>query len=453
MPASALIRRPWLGAAGAAILLAGCSGNESPIVSPVGTNAAKPAESITRQNSASNAAALTAQINTLRHQAFNITVPGDTSVDVYNSDVVYTAAYRHAVNLNTANSGNYQPNGALGVPIGAPTANITVATTLLGMLSEFPNGNIAIFPALFTNTTPYARVAAVVGSPSVLRNCQPSDVREWVVINGDISLENGNPSVFRGFNLYPQSDAISGRYQFTAVDNLWYTWRGRLMLSRYDTLYMGYGQVSDGAGSSSCICPPFPILNGQMLGVMTTVSQGSGQSFGEPGRLGFWPSNGATNVCPYGLDPDVRTLVTPAASVFVYCGPPISMTFPVKEPFRADGTGLTIGLNKVGGVITNGNTTFTAYWKGATGAVASVLATTGTAADFTGVSTTAIPIDVNNRLREGELIIIPVGPLEPNTTYRVSVRAATASGSYQFPDPPPVGGVAQWTFTTGNQTF
>ncbi len=456
MPVSApvLSFRPWVGTAGVvgALLLAGCSGNESPNVNPGANNAAKPAESITRQSAPSSQGSLISQINTLRRQSFSAFggVVSDGSVDISGSNVVYTAAYRHAVNLNTANSGNYQPNGATGLPIGAETATVSTASTLLTLRGEFPNGNNAIFPALFTNTTPFARVAAVVGSPDILRNCQPSDVHEWGIFNGDQAKENGDPSDFRGFNLYTLDNANPSRYLFTPVDTAWYSWRGRLLLQRYDTLYVGYGAAADGAGSSSCICPPFPIFNGNFIGVMTTVSQGSGQAFGQPARTGEWPQPGATNVCPYGVDPDIGKTAVPAIAPVPYSGPPISLTFPTREPFLVSNVtlGLGIGFEKVSGAASAGfSSSYVAYFKNPTGGT--FVAFPGGAGGFTALAST-VPVDVANVIREGELLIIPTGPLEKNTAYQVTVRVNTASLSYTFPGPLQTN-VQTWQFTTGNQ--
>ena len=410
---------------GIVILLAGCSGDESPKVNPGAANAPKPAESIIRLDSPfDRSLAYTAQLNTRRLETFRTEMP------VIHSNVAYTAAYRHAVYLNTLNSAEYQPNGANpnGDPVQASTDTITGGTAYATLRAETPPAGNRIFPALFTNSAAYARVAAVVGSPDLLAGCSPSDINEFFVFNGNIPTSS----------------------------------RGRTALMRASLKAWAYGSAYDG----NCVCPPWPILDQRFMGTVTTVTYAQ-----KVAMLGYWPNPNNNDVCPYGLDTDIASVGGAANVRYDYSGPPIHITIPVAEPFvmNADtfAGGVTVSFRKLGGSDDDGVTQaqpnagivrnmvlrlrqsgrFRFILRG--GQTVNNVTTPGPY-DYSFLPS-APAFDAGDQLRDGELIMVPTEPLEPDSWYEVGVRLRTAS--YVLPvDSTDETQLFTWRFKTNRKT-
>ncbi|MBA3709514.1 MAG: hypothetical protein H0W83_11930, partial [Planctomycetes bacterium] len=254
-------RFPLVLTATAALAIGGCGGDV------VTAKRATGAESVDRlQAPMARSSAITAKLNQYRAETYGM------AMDVQHRNVLYTAAYRHAVFLNTVNSASYDsrsPNS------GTEGSIITPNSGREDLLTEMDLRTTGVFPALFTNADPYTRVERVVGSPDVLDGTR-SLVYEDYVFSGNIWRADGTTSAFRGF------DRDSQNVAFDEVDNLWYTRHGRTMLMRPTLRSIGYGAVGDGS-----VSPPWPILNGRFLGVFSAIV-----SRPLTAQLGRWPGPG-----------------------------------------------------------------------------------------------------------------------------------------------------------------
>ena len=445
------------------MVLAGCSGDESPKVSPGASNSPKPAESVKRLDAPyERSLAYTKQLNARRNETFNQEMPG-----VLHSNVVYTAAYRHSVYLNSINCANYQPNGATGVSVGVPTTTVTGDTPYATWRVETAPSGTGIFPALYTNNTAYARVAAVVGSPDLLSGSSPSDINDFFVFNGNITTTTtGTVGELRGFNRDTRTNADPTKYVFTPVDDIWYSSRGRTALMRASLKAWAYASAYDG----SSITPPWPVVDQRFLGTVTTITPAQ-----KVAMFGFWPSRDNQDVCPYGLDTDVTAVGGVDNVRHDYSGPPIHITLPVAEPFLMNANnfagGIKVSFRKVGGIPTDGVTQLEPNLS----IIRNVILRTRQTGVFqviyrggltTGGQTTPGPYDYDfltstptfdpgDELRNGELIMVPTEPLEPNSWYEVGVRLRTAS--YILPVPKPgtpndENEIFTWRFKTNDKT-
>lgn len=471
-----MLRSPWiLGTAGViAGLVAGCSGNNQPSKAGGAANTIKPPESVTRLSApGSRSDALTNQLNTYRRQTYTdaLAQPGAGSFDVSHNDVAYTAAYRHAVYLNSINSKPYKPNAVLG-SIGEPATVLTPASSYEDMRTETVTPDVTaagatIFPALYTGPGMYPRMAAVVGSPETLSNCSQDNVNEYSIWNGDVQLNGGGNSAFRGFNLDTGYNATGAQFAgYTPVDNIWYTRRGRTWLMRAGLKYFAYASPYDTQSNGSCICPPWPLFYdpAQFLGVFNAVTPSPRLNI-----TGFWPNAGNLDVNPYGLDTDMRTIITGATAAQVpnqYSGPPIHFTLPLQEPFLANTTTFAGGVSVMFRKVSSINATvlspgvafsplikyshyYTAIFKGPVGAIFSQIPSNDPANDFTALGNAITYANAKDSLGSGELIIQPTSPLEPNTFYQVGVRLVTVSES--FPNDINPNSMFVWNFkTNGN---
>lgn len=286
------------------LLFVGCSGDQNPLV-PVGELEEKPADSVYRESSPQpRSNNLQNKLAAYRNETYGVTMP-----TVPHSDVAYTASYRHAVYLNGINSAGWSRVN----PSAPDTEEITSASEYEELLLE---GTVAPlngqYPALFTSPELFTRLEAVRGGRDAMNagNCRASTVFESYVFDGFVEVDEGTTTFFRGFE--------NSRATFDAVDNVWYTRRGRMLLARPSLTYFGYGQKCDDA-RIACGDVPHPIMEGQFLGVMTTL-----HSYPASQRLGFWPNNGNADVNPYGLDTDL-------GGEDPYCGPPIHITIPINQ--------------------------------------------------------------------------------------------------------------------------
>lgn len=293
---------PALGA-----LVVGCSGDQNPLTA-AGENQEKPADSVYRESSPQpRSGQLESRLDTYRQQTYlpSGVAPGRVPHD----DVPYTAAYRHAIYLNGLNSITW----SRATP-SAPDAQIITSASEYEQLLNEPGGVAAgEFPALFTSNSLYTRLEAVRGGRDTLAagNARSTTVFESYVFDGNVEKKDGTQSFFRGFE--------NTRATFDAVQNAWYSRRGRMLLARPSLRYFGYGQKCDD-GRVPCASVPYPIMDGQFLGVMVSL-----HSYPLVQKLGWWPNNGNTDVIPYGLDTDT-------AGPDQYSGTPIHITIPINQP-------------------------------------------------------------------------------------------------------------------------
>ena len=428
-------------------LLAGCTGDEAALTSPGAASDPKPAESISRLDAPSSRSMnLSSKLNTYRLQTYG------TRMDVAHKNVLYTAAYRHATYLQSINSVEYNPRGGAGVPPGEPTDDITTESEYADLRDETVEPTAtSIFPANYTNSDVWSRVTAVVGGPSLLGSRSARTLNEFYIFNGDVLTLDGDASEFRGFNLDTGANADPDRYHFDAIDNLWYSRRGRVNLMRADLRYFGYGHPSDSPASGGEIDYPWPIMDGQFLGVVTTVSPSPAVA-----QFGHWPDDENTDVNPYGLDTDMREIVTPPEGLEIddvvpnqYSGPPIHVTVPVLEPFLQNESypagGVVVMFRKSPIDHETGEEQlppdafiapyYTAIFRGLNGGVFAEVFHDGAQTEFDYMALgNSVEYDEGDEMRNGELLIIPTQPLEPNSWYDVGVYLRTAS--YRLPDAP-----------------
>ena len=306
-------------------------------------------------------------LNLFRNQTFGL--PGAPyASNVVESDVLYTAAFRHATNLNTANTvGSYSNTTVPSYIDNIDPANVTGGTTTTtsgsGGGSAANNQNDLLlkmatmefqstaktppqFPALFTDPDLFIRIEAVDGGGSLVDGAVTVTPFEDYEFNGDIFQTTSTTGTtgttgavgavsapatgasatfpyFRGFNTDALTDANGAQYQFDAVDNMWYTRVGRTAIMRASTLAFAFAGTYD----TNDYRPPYPILDDRFTG--SFISIGYANLFA---RLGMWPNDGLqpsgtveAGVTTYGLDTDV-------GGQNQYCGPPIHVTLPVFEP-------------------------------------------------------------------------------------------------------------------------
>jgi hypothetical protein len=434
---------------GLVLLCAGCSTEDkSPLNAPAANGQPQPAQSQVRLQAPNpRSGEITRKLNLYRAQSLTVQVP--TKADVAHSNVLYSAAVRHSVYMNTVNSVNYNPTGIGTGGVGVVTTAITPASTYVNFRAEttLPT-TTSIFPALMMNTDIYARFAAVVGSPEVLNVAGVAN--EFYVFRGDVT-NNGLNSNFRG---YSDGDVI---------DSIWYSRRGRTTLMRPDLTYIGYGSVNDEIQGRS-VNPPagWEVLGGKLIGSLSTLSNARAQY-----ALSVWPKDLQTGVRTYGTDTDLAMISGQPTTVrHQYAGPPIHVTLPTTEPFLlktgAFAGGVRVGFRKAKASPFDPSLlqtpprsdivkAVTAIWQGPSGSLGNALSlsTPPDEYEYQMVGSTTTPT-VGDDLRNGELILIPNEPLEPSTWYQVSVRLRTAN--YSFPSSPSESVVYTWHFQTDNGT-
>ena len=412
--------------------LAGCNNSENSGQSlippgPVGANQAP--ESVSRITAPRDRSdAYVGKVNLYRSQTY-----GTHDYDVLHSDVLYTAAYRHAVYLNTSNSKAYGGNSASGlegneVALDADYSSMmeeaTSATTASGSSSTstvVTDGGI--YPALRTHTTIFGRVSAVVGSSTLLKSITSAELFENYVTDGSTVTEVGGPTAFRGYDL-----SSSGN---DPIDSLWYSRIGRLYLMRADLRYIGFASPYDGG-----IRPPWPILTGQFAGVLTQLGSRPAVN-----RLGYWPNSYNTNVNPVGLD--VTDSLGGTGTRQRFMGPPIHFTLPSLEPILNNGSVTSpsqcvkfkkLEVDPVTGVAqaapkSTMHLTFKYYTY--LGATPSNVGVDPGRNDNPAYCYAIEPVANDDAYpftqRSTEGFIVPTEPLEPNSWYEVGIRMATPS--------------------------
>lgn len=310
-----------------ALWLAGCSNNvaEGTVIS-IPDSSPKPPESVSRlQSPAGRTGVVLNQIAQYRYESGYSAATGTSTFNAYPiaaDNVLFTAAFRHAVYLNTLNSAGSGVPGSIGP---GDTGAITASTSYEALYAESVVGG-SPYPSLYTGTGLENRVKAVVGGGNLLTAYGSGNMSlaELYVFDGDVSTGAGTTSDLRG---YPYASS-------NAAENIWYSRRGRQHLMRPSLRYIGFGQKDDPAESGRGVAPPYPILSGQFIGTWVLASSKPAVSVES-----VWPNDGNQNVNPFGLDTDMN-------GPLQYSGPPIHMTLPVSQPFTRE-NGLEIALTRV----------------------------------------------------------------------------------------------------------
>ena len=437
--------------AGLVLFCAGCSTEDkSPLNAPAANGQPQPAQSQVRLQAPNpRSSNLTSKLNLYRAQSMSVLV--SAKADVSHSNVLYTAAVRHSMYMNSVNSVQYLPNGAGGLPSGVVGTAITSASTYAQFRKEDTKPTTtSIFPALLTNTDMYSRFAAIVGSPDVLNVAGIAN--EFYVFNGDVPLDSGLNSDFRG---YSDGDVI---------DSVWYSRRGRTTLMRADLAYIGYGSVNDEIQGKTPRPPlGWEVLGGTFAGSFATLSNTRAQRV-----LSVWPKDYQTGVRTYGMDTDLDKVSAKVPTVrHQYSGPPIHVTLPTTQPFLLkSGTfagGVRFGFRKAKTNPLDASLTqtppradilkaATAFWRtGTMTTTAAAIYQTSPPGEYeyemVGSTTTT---NLDDQLHNGEFILVPNEPLEPLTWYEVSVRLRTVD--YSFPDSVIESDVYTWHFMTDNSS-
>ena len=418
----------------AAALISGCASSGDPQVAPTSPTTEQPASSVLKMSSPGMyAGSLTNKLNAYRQQTYS------TQMNVAHNDVLYTAAFRHAKNLATANSAGVttrpQVSTTTGpIPSTLEVQTITSASTLNSLTQETAPATGSQYPLHFTSTNRYNRVRAVVGGDSLLFSnaSQGAALFESFAFNGNITANSGLNSEFRGFNqdLYfnaVQANASDNDFRYDVVDALWYTRRGRHGMIQPTMRGWAYASHND---NSAGMPYPYPILSGRFLGTYLAISDRPLTQ-----QYGFWPNNGNRDVTPYGLDTDLQTVLTEVGGESPYCGPPMHVTLPVAEPFTA------ISLSFAN--ITSGG-----YPPGPNGAAwpdrwkklaiffnqdPARFNLSVTLPDVTGLVKFNAQLNAQQdddalRLRDGEFYFQTLGPLAPNADYRITFTIQQAQG-------------------------
>jgi hypothetical protein len=309
-------------ASGTLLLIAascGSGGGSTSSFYTVPNNIPKPADTINRAASPQpRSDALTYHLAQYRSEALGASA---ALFQARHDDVMYTAAVRHAIYLNSINSAAVPAYGG-----GPETATITAETAYETLITEPVTGG-SPWPMLYTSSDLLARVQAVYGGTALLNSIGADRylVDELYLFDGDVWRSTGTISDFRS---YAASAA-------DPVESAWYQRRGRQHLMRASLVYFGYGAKADPVPNGVVATPPYPILNNRFVGALTVV-----HARPLAGAQGWWPNNNNQNVNPYGLDTDM-------GGTEQYSGPPIHITLPVAEPLMITNGVLALDLTRV----------------------------------------------------------------------------------------------------------
>jgi len=411
----------------ACLLLTACGEGPTAMPAPVGDE--QPPNSVGKMSAPSAYKnSLTNKLNNYRAQTYG------TRMDVAHSDVLYTAAFRHAKNINSVNSAGVSTRPLPGADPGIEQQTITPDSSLTDLEEDSAPGTTDQFPVMFTSVNRYNRVRAVVGGDSLIFTGGVGRVVfENYDFNGNITAIDGLNSEFRGFSLEQRlnaSQAVTGDndFRYDPVDTLWYSRRGRHALIQPTMKKWAYASVLD----DSIGTPPYPILSGRFLGSTLAVADRPLTQ-----QLGVWPNNGNTDVTPYGLDTDLSEILQEDGGDSAYGGPPIHITLPAAEPFLK----ITLSFTDLDGYPNS----WPKRWRKL--AIYSnqdpdYMRTSVLTVSIPGVSTAPGYIagedvgevkletteDEATNLRDGELYIQTLGPLVPNHRYQVNYSIRTAQG-------------------------
>ena len=447
-------------------MIAGCGGQDGqPLVPRGAENTPAPRESIVQGLAPrSRSMLLTQGINAYRRQTYGIEVASsDASVDVKHHDVLYTAAYRHAVNVNSRNAGNQTAKGGEAVDI-----VVDGDTELEDFFTDTVAGSGGLFPAFYTHEQLDGRVRAVAGAKNLVGN--NDKLMEGFLFSGTVNSLSNSVSEFKGYSI-SGSNLGAGTFPRDALSSLWYSVRGRVWLSEYSLTHIGIAGVSDDPYATGVVAPRPPILDGRFVGsVVGRLSQP------RLARLGHWPKSLQEDVNTTGTDWDTRLNLssqsaTAQATLTSTSGPPIHVTLPVDEVFEtatAGADGIRVMFRRMS-IDPNGrpqgprgdgySQSYIAYWRAEPGRTLSYYPVGGgvggafeSGYDYSAESWTGVNLETEYQLPNGMLIIMPCGPLEPNTWYEVGVRLRTLSftleGTTTTDNP---AALYRWTFKTNSR--
>jgi hypothetical protein len=399
-------------------------------------------------------------LNSYRSQAFSVLASNGSSVN--HSNILYTAAYRHSVFLNTVNSANYDPITLRGIPGSTVTGSSSTDELRDEKVVSQSSGS---YPAYATAVTPWNRVNAVQGGAGLLSQLMGEGIKEYYLFDGDIPKSTGSTTGSGSGSTSSEGEHLRGfsTADTTAlIDNLWYSRKGRFAMLRPNLLAIGVGQPTD-SQLSGVITPPWPFLDGRFQGTVTCAYGRADQKL-----LSVWPKDGSTTIRTMGVDTDIAKLVNVSSGLSVdavvphsYGGPPITVTLPINVPFLLNPTnvvgGVTVGFRKLEVDPLTGSAQappasmmstyimvmFAMPVSSSSGSAtqvvfSSVSQATDTRYQFgvvgstttttsTGTGTGAQAQDDN--LRFGDLVLIPTGPLEPSSWYEVAVRLRSTAPS------------------------
>jgi hypothetical protein len=436
---------------GCGFLLSSCNGDNDSLPL-VGSGPG----SIQRLNApASRSVSVVGQLNQYRAQAYSVLTA--TSKDVNHSNVLYTAAYRHSVWLNTVNSATYDPTTLTGIE--GTTVTASSSTDQLRAEIAATTTTTSYFPALKTAKDPWNRVNAVVGGSDLLKQLVNKGIKEYFLFDGDIEIDTTTTGTGTGSSNTGEHLRGYSLGSTNLIDNLWYSRKGRLALVRPNLTAIGLAQVEDASPSGSPIIPPWPFLNGRFTGsVMCAYARPEQQ------QLTVWPKDGSTGIKTVGLDTDLLEVVNIGDSGLTedevvghaYAGPPISVTLPVNVPFLLNSTinagGVTVGFRKLEidpettlpqtppavvspyvavffAVPTTGGTAEDVVFGAVNQATDARYQYTVVGTTVTTTATTTTGTAQDDAIHNGELIVVPTCPLESGSWYEVAVRLRTSSSA------------------------
>lgn len=234
----------------------------------------------------SDSTALVRDINGFRAEGF-----GSQNSPLVVSDVLYTAAMRHAGYLYSVNSSLGSAGGDSGIITGVTDISGLVQETVIpatAILDSSVSGDLPkVFPMYHTSTNLKSRVRAVAGGDDLLglsegaRNCF-----EMYVFGNTLYTEARTATNFRGLPWY------------TNAENLWYHPLWHIALMRNSSKWFGFSTPADAVeryGGN----PPYPLLpTAQFKGVALVVEETVPVTVR---RFSAWPPHGA-KIRPYGFD-------------------------------------------------------------------------------------------------------------------------------------------------------
>jgi hypothetical protein len=231
---------------------------------------------------------------------------------------------------------------------------------------------------------------------------------------------NGGADIAVGSTYDESSCSIGGP---TAIHWLWYAVYHRMPLARYEAQAAGFGDQDTALGTF----PTSGVPSGTSYAVLLLA--------GAPpvgAVASSWPPNAATPVIERQISTDAETPdplssattgQTPATPDVDLVGPPLHVILPTSS----DWASVAVTLEAQG-----------------SGVEESLYILCGGAAAPSVPAYATVSVDDPSRLRPGELVVLPLSPLQPNTVYAWTLTATTTAAESVT-----VGSPTAWTFTTG----
>lgn len=291
---------------------------------------------IQKLSATSESVALAQDINGLRAESF-----GSQNSPLVVSDVLYTAAMRHAGYLYSVNSslGSKQEDSQI-IQSSTDIAGLGQETVIpdTPSLDTGDSGSIPkVFPMYYTSMSLKNRVRAVAGGEDLLALSQGArNVYEFYPFANTLYDGPTTPTNFRGLPWY------------TLAENIWYNPLWRIALMRNSTKWMGYGTPAD-AVSRYGANPPFPLLpQAHFQGVMTVIEETIPVTVR---RFSAWPAHGA-KIRPFGFDgPQAIKFDNDAGALILnndnpLSGPPFHIIYDTDDTI----TSMEIYLKRIGDI-------------------------------------------------------------------------------------------------------